>query len=83
MGRVHEFIAVFLMLFPPEIFDLQPYGRPFGQPQDQARPDLVVHRNQLELLAELAMIPFFDLLELLKIRIQFFLSRKRGPVNSL
>src|SRR5207244_9022312 len=54
-----------------------------GMPENQPGPSEFLDREQIELLAEGAVIPLFGLLDLVQIVVQFLLGEERGSVDAL
>ena len=80
---IHELVAVLEMLFLPEGLDLVAHHAALGVPQDQPGPDALVHRVEVEFLAETAMVALERLLDVLQVRLEIGLARERGAVNAL
>ena len=61
VGRVDQIVAVFDVLFAPEILDQESHQSALRMPEDQARTDFILDGNQVEFFPDLAMIAAFDL----------------------
>ena len=83
MRGIDQFIALLQMLLSPEIFNQQADQRAPWVPEDQAWPDLILDRDQVQFLPQLAVVPSLDLLQLGQMGIQLGLGRERGTVDPL
>ena len=57
--------------------------RPLGHPEDQARPDQRRDREQVQLLAEPAMVALLGLFDLGEVGVEVLLVEERGAVDAL
>jgi len=81
--REHLLIALLAQLGRNECLQFLADDRTVGRPKHEALADGVVDDEQLEVLAELAMVAEFRLLKLVEIRGEFILGREGGAVDAL
>ena len=79
----HLLIALLAQFLRNEVLQLLADDRAGGRPEDQALADGVVDDEQLEVLAELAVVAQFRLFELVEIGGEFLLGREGGAVDAL
>ncbi len=83
MRRVKELIAVFQMLVAPIGLDEMAHEGPFGMPKNQPRADGLGEGEEVQLLAETAMVALFGLLEHRKMLAKRLAVGKSGAVDPL
>ena len=83
VGRIHEVVARLVVLLFPEILDDTPDARAFGVPDDEARPDLVMDGEEVELSAEKTVVAPARLLEAFEVLVQGLLRLEGRSVDSL
>ena len=83
MRRIHEIVAVLLMLVAPEVLDGLPDERAPRMPQDQAAAHFIGQGEQIQVLAEFPVVAPLDLFEPREVRIQRLLGRERDAVDPL
>ena len=71
------------MDLPPPRLELLAHDREVRKPEDEARAELFVDPEKLEVSAERAMVAPLDLLELLQILVELFLGRPHRAVDPL
>src|SRR4051812_44536455 len=81
--RVHRLIAAFTQLAANVVLKRLPDDRAFRQPENESRPDRLIDREQLELLAEHTMVSALGFGELFQMGIQFFLVKECRGVQPL
>ncbi|MPN10867.1 hypothetical protein SDC9_158164 [bioreactor metagenome] len=67
VGGIDHLIAVGIMLVAPEVLDRLTNTRPHRVPIDQAGTGFLMQTEQIELLAELAVVAFLHILKVLQI----------------
>ncbi len=83
MRRIDQFVAVFDVLLPPEILDEQPDRGALGVPQHEPGTDFVLHGDQIQFLADLAVVAPLDFFQTGQMRVEFGLRREGRPVDAL
>src|SRR4051794_20538516 len=83
VGSIDRLIAALDQLVLDEGFEDAANGRAFGHPQDQTAADRLADGEQLELLAEHAMVALLGLFDLLEVGIEILLTEKRGAIKAL
>ncbi len=78
-----QFVAVPVMLFLPVILDELPEQGTLGLPEDEARADLLLDGEELEILAELAVVALPRLLKLVEVLLQLLGIEEGGAVEPL
>src|SRR5207244_4197756 len=81
--RVNGFVAALAELTFDVIFERLANNRAFGEPQNEARADGLANGEQLELLAEHAMVAAFGLGQLFEMGVEFLLVEERSGVEPL
>src|SRR3970040_833571 len=81
MGGEDEVVPCPGVLLPPEILHDPADDRPLRMPEDQPRPDLVVHAEQGELLPESPVIALLALLQKVRVRVELFLLGEGDAVE--
>jgi hypothetical protein len=81
--RVDERVAAGLVHAPPPGLELLADDREVREPQHQARSELVVDAEELEILPERAVITPLDLLELLEVLVEVGLARPDRAIDAL
>jgi hypothetical protein len=83
MRGVEQLVVVAIVLVLPEILDKAAQLCPLGLPKDQAGADLVADGEQLEFLAELAMVAFFRFFQIVEMLLEVLLVEKGSAVDAL
>ena len=83
MRRIDRLVAALDQLVLDEALEDAADDRPFGHPEDQARPDQRRDREEVEVAAEPAMVAFLGLFDLGDVGLQLLLVEERGAVNAL
>ena len=78
-----EVVAAALVLVLPQRLDLVAQHAAVRMPEDQPRADLFVHRVDVELAPEPAMIALERLFDVLEVALQILGGRERGAVDAL
>src|SRR5512132_1106780 len=81
--RVDERVAALVMDLAPPRLELLAHDREVREPKNQAGAKLLVDAEELELLAQDAVIALLDLLEALQVPIELLLIRPDRPVDPL
>ena len=81
--REDETVAALEVLLPQPVLDDLAHQRALGVPEDQPRPGAVLHREQVELPAQLAVVALLGLLELVQILLEILGREERGAVDPL
>src|SRR3989449_7228660 len=76
--RVHELVAALEDRVLDEAPQLELQHRALGVPEDESRPDVLLDRVQVELLAEQAVVALLRLLEPPEVRLEVVLREPRG-----
>src|SRR5262249_13883992 len=76
-------IALFLQLGADEILQFLPHDRAVRRPEDETLADVLVDDEELQVLAQLAVVAGLGLFLLFKVRSQLVLGGKRGAVDAL
>src|SRR5690242_21794374 len=82
VGRAHVQVAARELLVDDEPLELATDGRAVGEPQRESRTDAVVDSEQLEVLAELLVVPLLGVLEELQVIVELLLRLPGGAVDS-
>src|SRR5450432_4032113 len=83
MRRVDERISALEILFTHPVFHLFADDAALGMPEDQSRAGQFLNREQIQLLAQHAVVPLLGLFGLFEMVFKFLLREKRSPVNAL
>ena len=83
VGRVHELVAALEVLLLPELLDQVAHHAALGVPVDQPRSHLLVDREQIQLLAEPAVVALERLLDAEQMSFQLRQGRKRRAIDAL
>ena len=83
VGRVDVLVSGLALALQNVLFQQPADGRALRQPQRQAGSHRFVHREQFELLAQLAMVAPLRLFQAVEVLLQILLREKRGAVNAL
>src|SRR5207244_11661737 len=81
--RVHQRVAAVEDRVLDKAPQLELEDRTLGMPQDQSRPDVLLDREEVELLAENPVVALLRLLEPPQVRVEVVLGEPRGAVNAL
>ena len=82
VGGFHVLVALAALETQDELLHLVADGRPLGSQQRQAAAHHLVDQEEIEFLAQLAMVTFGRLLEHLEVRVELRLRRKGGAVDA-
>ena len=80
-GREDQVVPRLRVFLPPEILHDPADDRSFRVPKDKPRTDLVRHAEQVELPAQLAVVPFLDLLEDPQVLVELLFRREGDSVD--
>lgn len=83
MRAVDDLITSFLVLRDPEILDDASNQSTLRMPVYQSWPGLLVEAEQVELLAEPAVVALCCLIKLVQMLIQFLLRLEGNPIDPL
>ena len=81
--RVHQRVAAPQILVAHPVFELLADDAALGMEEDKSRPGQLLNAEQVEILAELAMVALLGFLDLLEMRVELFGGEKSGAVNAL
>ena len=74
MRRVDQRVAALQVLVAHPVFQLLADDAALGMEEDQPRPGQFLDAEQVQLLAELAMVALLGLFDLLEVRVQVLLA---------
>ena len=80
---VHQRVAALQVLVAHPVFHLLADEAALGMPEDQPRPRQLLDGEQVELLAQHAMVALLRLLDLVQILVEVLLAEERGAVDAL
>src|SRR6266571_5308571 len=80
---VHERVAALVMQPSPPALELFTDDREVGEPENKTRAELLVDAEELELLAEHAMVAPLDLLQSLQVIVELLLIWPHRAVDAL
>ncbi len=83
MGGIEELVAGALVLGAPELLDPLANAGPPGVPEDQPAAAVLLDGEQVELLAEPAVIALLRLLQLLQVALEGLAVRPGGAIDAL
>ena len=83
MRGVEQLIVVAIVLVLPEILDQAAQLRPLGLPENEPGADFVADGEQLEFLAEAAMIALLGLFEVVEVFLEVLLVEEGGAIDAL
>src|SRR5579864_9046090 len=83
MGRVNQRVAAVQVLGAHPVFHLFADQPAFGMPEDQSRSGQLLDAEEVELLAEHAMVALFGFFERDEVLVKIFLVEERGAVDAL
>src|SRR5689334_1982175 len=81
--RVHQRVAALEDRVLDKAPQLELEDRTLWMPQDQSRPDVLLDREEVELLAEDPVVALLRLLEPPQVRVEVVLGEPRGTVDAL
>ena len=81
--RVHRLIAALEQFVLDEGLQQAAHDRPLRHPQDQAAADRLADGEQLELLAEHAVVALLRLFDLVQVGVEVLLAEEGGAVEAL
>src|SRR5690606_9287643 len=81
--RVDEVIAALELLLLLELLDLVPNHGALWLPEDQSGADLLIHGEEVQLLAQPAVVTLGGLFQLLQVVVQLFLRVPGRAVDAL
>ena len=82
VGRHHQVVAVGEVLLAPVLLGQVSNAGPLGVPEDEAAADGLVDREQVEVLAELAVVALLGLFQTVEVLLELLLAPERGPVDA-
>src|SRR5712691_10394392 len=80
---VDERVAALVMQPSPPVLELFTDDREVGEPENETRAELLVDAEELELLAEDAMVAALNLLKSLQVIVELLLIRPHRAVDAL
>ena len=83
VGRIEDFVAPLPVALPPVLLDDRPDAGALGMPEDQPSPQVLGRAEQVQLLAETAVVTLLGLFQETKITLQFLGRGKGRAVNPL
>ena len=83
VGRVHQLVTALQDHVLDEAPQLEVQHRAFGMPENQPRPDRLLNREQVLLLADDAMVALLRLFEPAQVALEILLAEPRGAVDAL
>ena len=81
--RVHQRVAALEVLVAHPVFHLLADDAALGMPEDQPRPGQFLDGEQVELLAQHAMVALLRLFQLVQVLVQVLLGEERRAVDAL
>ena len=83
VGGVDQVVVMVVVKVAPVVLDQRAHQPALGMPQDQARADVIVNCEEIQLAAQCAVVAFLGFFQPFQVLVQLLLAGKGGAVDAL